>query len=216
VVVVQNGARTENKSLRRAGVSVVGWGLNLGHGLGLDWGLRHVSTQYVLICDPDTVVISDRFRREIMNRLERFGVCGIVISEQSQHQRYHPICVAFETRIWKSGGWSMEPADDSDKDVGWALTDTLGGLLPPAVLPRTRGGHNGAVWAESFSNTYGVARIRNIPEGGTIDGYSRERVRRYHSRWSAWADLVALGSATVEDFPEPEPYPESNITGAGT
>src|SRR5690349_18950114 len=61
VVVVQNGEVAGNRRLRSMGnVIAVNRGFNVGHGLGLDWGMRQVSTQYTLICDPDAAILSGR------------------------------------------------------------------------------------------------------------------------------------------------------------
>jgi hypothetical protein len=206
VIVVQNGHHGRNGDLRAAGLNVVGGGLNIGHGLALDLGMRRVQTEYVLISDPDAIVINPRFRTELISRLEQFGVCGIVISEQREHQRYHPICLAFETRLWKQGGWSLRDGNGFDRDVASELTDRLGGVDQDALLLRTRGGWNGVAWADCFSNTYGSSRIRGLSDDERLDGCPVRHLREYHDRWNDWAERVAAGDAGVADFPEPIPF----------
>lgn len=203
VVVVQNGPRRNNRRLRASGARVVGFGANVGHGLALDWGLRAVRTQYVLICDPDSLIVSDRFEREIKRRLRHHGVAGVVISDHWEHQRYHPICTAFDVHLWKKHTWSMEADWTVPYDVGGELTRHLGGLEAEAVLPKTQEAvlGRGAVWAEGFSNIYGVSRIRDLPDEAVVDGFPVGDMRAYHRSWIAWADAVAAGRAGLAAFP---------------
>jgi len=201
MVAVQNGPRRNNAELRRAGWTVAGLCSNLGHGLALDWGLRHVDTEYVLICDPDTVIVDAAFVDELMPRLQRYGVCGLVISDKPEHQYYHPICTAFRTEFWKRSDWSMNVDWSRGWDAGTALTDYLGGVEVEAVLPLTRRSKvHGALWANCFSNIYGASRARDTDDD-QLDGRPIELVRAYHHRWRAWADEVAAGSAGVDEFP---------------
>jgi glycosyltransferase involved in cell wall biosynthesis len=202
MIAVQNGARSNNGALRRAGWKVVGFGRNLGHGLALDWGLRHVKTEFVLICDPDAVIVNSGFIGEVFPRLRHHGVCGLVISERADHQRYHPICTAFRTALWKDGDWSMR-ADRSRRgwDVGTALTEQLGGVNSGAVLPMTRPSKvHGVLWANGFSNIYGASRARDT-RADELDGRPIELVRAYHRRWREWAEEVAAGTAGADEFP---------------
>lgn len=209
VIVVENGPWRDGRRLRRAGLRVAGFRSNLGHGLALDWGLRLVRTQYVLICDPDAIIVNGDFASEIFSRLHRFGVAGVVLSQEPSHQRYHPICTAFDANLWRGNPWSME--DTPEYDVGGALTRFLGGLEPRALLPWTAGGWNGSLWANCFSNTYRMARVAGLPDDALMDGMSVAAIRRYHRRWTEWAELVVAGRADETDFPAPvaadEPAP---------
>jgi hypothetical protein len=204
VVVVQNGARRNNRVLRRAGFTVRGFATNLGHGRALDWGLRSVTTQYVLICDPDSFILTEEFRTQVMERVTRFGVAGILVSEAPFHQYYHPICLAFETRLWKQSAVSfIDGPQRSDRpyDVGAAFTTHVGGIVPGALIPETQRGIAGHVFGGSFTNTWGASRI-TLPENSeTIDGRSAEVTRGYHVRWNEWVDRVAAGRDDVTGFP---------------
>jgi hypothetical protein len=201
MVAVQNGPRRNNAALRRAGWSVVGMGTNLHHGLALDWGLRKVETEYVLVCDPDTVIVNAAFIEELMPRLARFGVCGLVIGDRPDLQYYHPICTACRTEVWTQGKWSMGPDWSRGWDAGAALTEVLGGVEPDAVLPLTLPSEvAGVLWANSFSNIYGGSLVRDTDKAAMY-GRPIEQVRAYHRRWRAWADEVAVGSAGADEFP---------------
>lgn len=212
VIVVQNGDVADSARLAMPGVRVIGRGINIGHGRALDLGLRKVRTQYVLICDPDSVIFDVRFVSEVRSRLGSAGVAGIVISEQQEHQRYHPICTAFDVSLWKQGCWSMQHNTRPDGsyvwDVGGALTQQLGGLNAAAVLPLTKGSGYGQVFADSFSNTYGVSQLQNLRDDDEFYGRSVRAARTYQARWFAWADRAAGGQSGLQDFPlweEPEP-----------
>ena len=207
IVVVQNGPRSNSRRLRDEGIEVRGFNRNIGHGTGLDWGLRYVQTEYVLVCDPDSFILDRRFRDEVMGRLLAHGVCGIVVSDEPKHQYYHPVCTALETRLWKEAKWSFEPDYASScvpNDVGHELTRHLGGIEPDALLPRSRTGYGGAIYADSFTNTWGMSRIRieDHHVDGHIDGRPLELSARWIAEWVAWVDRVAAGADDASGFPD--------------
>ena len=202
VVVVQNSRG--RRKCRRAGLTNRGFGLNLYHGPALDWGMRSVVSEYVLICDPDCVIINERFVQEVRSRLADHGVAGVRISKFPQHAYYHPICLAFPTRLWKEGRWSLD-ADwnrTPPNDAASALTHELGGLNPAALLPKTHSNAHAYVYADCFSATFAGARVAEYDEGDVMDGHASVSDRiRYHALWRAWADRVVEGRASVEEFP---------------
>jgi hypothetical protein len=205
VVVVQNGSTAGNHRFRQLGARCVGLGMNIGHGLGLDLGLRHVRTEFALIADPDSVIVSDRFSSEVLGRASAYGACSI------EREYYHPVCLVFPVSLWKDRPLSFEEDYAAGRDVAARLTDVLGCVAPGSQLRLTRAAplpHSpawrnacyGQVWSEVFSNTYGVAR-KQLPGTVEIDGYPLDQVEEYHGRWANWADAVVAGRATVDDFP---------------
>lgn len=203
VVVVQNGSRRANAGLRPRS-RCVGWGLNLGHGLALDLGMRQVRTEYTLICDPDSIICSSNFPAEVIGRVERHGVASI------EREYYHPICLCFPTELWKTGSWSFQEDWSNGLDVAGQLTRELGGVQPEAQLrltrqapepdgPAWRGSSYGQVWSEVFSNTYAVSRKHTV--GSEIDGNPTADVERYQELWARWADALVAGRETLEEFP---------------
>jgi hypothetical protein len=214
VVVVQNGVASANRALRKEGAKVVGLHCNLGHGLGLDWGMRQVQTQYTLICDPDTAIISPRFREEVLDRVAKYGVAAT----DNGSSIYHPICLCFETRLWKTIPFSFEQQwyRPPGWDVAGALTyEVLGGLREDALVPRTRSAgpplpssrsgtvhYYGDVFGDVFSNTFCMSRKVLEPSRLDFDGWSRRDLDLYHETWRGWVSAVIEGSATVDDFPK--------------
>lgn len=210
VVVVQNGSVAARRELRSERISrCVGGGVNFGHGLGLDYGMRQVSTQYTLICDPDSAVVDPGFRQEILARVELAGAASI----DNGAAFYHPVCLAFSTDAWKRNAISFEERWP-DWDVAGQLTDLLGGLRPDGLLPRTRAagpplastraGHvhfYGEVYGDVFTNTYGMSRKVAEPAKTDFEGWPREEIDAYHRRWRAWASAVVDGTGRLEDFP---------------
>jgi len=205
VVVAQNGALRDNRRLRSENVRCVGRGINIGHGLGLDLGLRHVRTEYAFVADPDSVILNDRFGPEVLQRVQAHGACSI------GRDYYHPVCLVFPVGLWKGRPLSLEEDYQAGLDVAARLTDVLGGVAPGSQLeltraapvpysPQWRGACYGQVWSEVFSNTYAMAR-KLAPGTEDLDGYPRGAHDEYHRRWAAWADGVVAGSTTVEDFP---------------
>jgi len=213
VVVVQNGPSADNHLLRKEGAKVVGLRYNLGHGLGLDWGMRYVQTQYTLICDPDTAIIGAKFLEEVLPRVRRYGAAAV---DNGCHF-YHPICLCFETNLWKTRPFSFEHKWYSDPcwDVAGALTyEILGGLKQGALIPRTRSAglplpssragtvhYYGDVFGDVFTNTYCVSRKVFEPDRQDFDGWSRAELDDYHAAWRQWVAAVTAGTATVADFP---------------
>lgn len=209
VVLVCNGPRADVWKLASVGATVVTAGVNLHHGLGLDFGMRYVRTRHTLICDPDTVILSPSLWPDLLSRVGRFGAASI----DNGAAYYHPACLAFETRRWKESELSLEeqwPAHD----VAGALTRAVGGLQDGALLPRTRAGgpalastrpgrvhHLGEIYADAFSNTYCLARKAAEPDRADFDGWSRETLDRYHERWRAWADGIVDGGESLDGFP---------------
>ena len=213
VVVVQNGSSRNNEKLRAVGARCVSTGSNLGHGLGLDVGMRFVKTQYTLICDPDTIILGPRFREEILSRLAKFDVAGV----KNGSAFYHPICVAFATQLWKTQAFSFEQRWHKEPhfDVGGALTyEVLGKLEPEALLPRTRSagpplpsGQHGAVhyygdvFGDVFANTYCMSRKIREPDRNDFDGWSRAELDAFHVAWKRWVAGIVEGREGVDEFP---------------
>jgi hypothetical protein len=217
VVVVQNGPRRNNKVLRAHGIRVVGFGRNLRHGPALDWGMRKVTSKYVLICDPDTFILNDRFRDEILERLDVFGVAGIVVSGEPKHRYYHPICTALATRVWKTSSWSFRDHLDSAElpnDVGYQLTRHLGGLEPDAIIPISRRGYAGQVIAECFTHTWAMSRAQRLTGALAVDGRPVDANRSWQDEWVAWVDRIAAGLDDVEGFPSWWPDEQSRRVAA--
>ncbi len=214
VVVVQNAEWKQNNRLRALGnVTTVNFGRNLGHGLGLDIGMRRVSTQYTLICDPDAAIVSSRFSEEVLSRVAKHGVASV----DNGCAFHHPICLCFETRLWKTRPisflecWHKPPG----WDVGGQLTyDVLGGLKPGGLMPRTRSAgpplpsaregmvhYYGEVFGDVFSNTYCVSRMKGEPDRQDFDGWSRSELTNYHEQWRGWVESIVRGAQSVEQFP---------------
>jgi hypothetical protein len=217
VVVVQNGCCSGNAKLRSLGnVRIVNRGYNLGHGLGLDWGMRSVSTEHTLICDPDTAIVSKGFKGEVLPRVKEFGAAAV---DNGCHF-YHPICLCFETRLWKTIPFTFE--HEWHKKPGWdvagALTyEVLGGLKVGALIPRTRAAgaplpssrvgtvhYYGDVFGDVFTNTYCMSRKKFEPEREDFEGWTRAELDIFHERWREWIEGILEGSMTMEDFPGPE------------
>jgi hypothetical protein len=210
VVIVQNGSLAANRRLRsQPAVRCVGWGLNLGHGLGLDYGMREVSTEYTLICDPDSAIVDAGFREQVISRVDQLGAASI----DNGARFYHPVCLAFRTELWKTNSISFEERWP-DWDVAGELTELLGGLRDEALLPRTRSAgsplpsaragrvhYYGEVYGEVFSNTYGMSRKVADPAKVDFEGWSRDEIDAYHDRWRTWASWMVEGAACLDDFP---------------
>lgn len=202
----------ENSGPPRAlpGARVRGLWVNLHHGLGLDFGLRFVGTQYVVIADPDSIVTSERFWPTVRALVDTYGAASIDIG--STH--YHPMLLAFRTDVWKHGRFTMQADWERGWDVAGALTDALGGMSDEANLPRTYGAgrripstrpgkqhYVAEVYADIYSNTLGASRISvGTKEFGVEEG-PLDAFHELHMRWRAWADAVVAGRATVDDFP---------------
>jgi hypothetical protein len=212
VVVVQNGSTHGNSRLREAGARVVNHGLNLGHGLGLDLGMRQVRTEYTLICDPDSAIIGAGFAPEMVGRTRRFGAAAV----DNGCTFYHPICLMFRSERWKTTTLSFEERWHKPPywDVAGELTHMLGGLKHESLIPRTRcagpalssgrtgtAHYYGDVFGDVFTNTYCVSRKVFEPDRHDFDGWSREELDRYQTAWRAWIGAILDDRATVEDFP---------------
>ncbi len=215
VVVVDNSpSRTSRRALAESARYATA-GVNLNHGLGLDFGMRLVETEYVLVCDPDTAIVSPTFREELVSRLHAHGVAAV----DTGNPHYHPLCVAFRTEHWKRGGFSFEQRWPY-WDVGGELTHLLGGVDPAALIPKSRsfgtplpsaaGGdgmhHLGEVYGDVFTSVYLSARLVAEPDRVDFDGWSRSTAVAYHQRWERWVDAVLDGSADCTDFPTDDPF----------
>jgi hypothetical protein len=203
MIAVQNYDRSRNPALRRAGYKVAGFGSNVGHGLGLEWGLQRVRTEYVLVCDPDSILLPG-FADEALTRLRTHGICGVILSDAIEHQRYHPVCLAFRMSLWHAGGWSMI-GNWPQWDVAEQLTQRHGlnraALLPIVKATGKETGGGGVLWGNVASAVFGSSRLPDVPPGGEMYGVDADRMKDYHRRWRAWADDVAAGTAGAEGFP---------------
>ncbi len=213
VVVVQNGPSDSNPNMERLGAKVVSARQNLGHGTGLDWGMWYVQTKYVLVADPDTLIVNKSLPNLMLERVKKWGVASI----DNGCSFHHPICLAFETRLWKENLISMEASwtPSTNWDVAGALTyRILGGLQESALLKRTRTSGTqlpssrpgtthgiGDVYEDCFSNTYCMSRLSYEPNRMDFDGWSREELQQYHRQWEAWAEGVLNDEKCVADFP---------------
>lgn len=201
--------RNSPARLRIEGVRNVGIGLNIGHSYALDLAMRDVQTEFTLVCDPDTMITSSSFFEHVRQRIRHLGVVGA----DSHHAIFHPQCLAFRTEFWKRGGFSFLERWPW-WDVAGELTNLVGGIRAEALLPLTASGGRpqkgvradtantlGQVFAESFTATQFLTRVRRRPHQLQFDGWSREEVERYHLRWSAWCDRILADEATLADFP---------------
>jgi hypothetical protein len=205
VVVVANSGLPR----RLPGARVVGVGRNLLHGIGLDFGMRFVSSEYVLICDPDSIIVGDMWA-QIKPRVDAYGIASI----DNGAPWYHPICIAFRTETWKENPLSFQHNWERGFDVAGELTAHFGGLEERALLPRTRGAgppllsdrpgkfhHVAEVYADSFSNMIGGSRVLFGQEAfGNHEGDIRW-IRGYQDRWRSWADAYLADEATLDGFP---------------
>jgi hypothetical protein len=211
IVIVQNSGFPLEWRVR--GARVVSVGSNLHHGLGLDFGLRFVSTEYVLICDPDTMIVGDLWS-ELRPRLQRFGVAGIDISAPF----YHPICLAFRTELWKESTVSMREDWSRGFDVGRALTPLLGGVQDGALLPRTRSAgppiqswradrhhYVAEVYADVVTNTLGGTRAAEGPGAFGEEEGPYDEIVRIQQLWRDWADAYLVDRSTLDEFPSKAP-----------
>ena len=211
VVAVDNSpSRANRAAFGRLGARYVTTGANLGHGLGLDFGMRFVETEFVLVCDPDTAVVSPAFARAVRSRLELWGIASV----DSGNPFYHPLCVAFRSEHWKRGGFSFLQRWPY-WDTGGELTHLMGGVEPQALIPRTRsagaplksafGGDGehflGELHGDCFTNTYLTARLVAEPDRDDFDGWSRSAATEFHRSWNAWVEGILDGTATLEGFP---------------
>lgn len=124
VVVVENRSWTDRKYLNRttSDAVVLGGFADLHHGLGLDWGLRKVNTEYVLICDPDSIIASPSFWPRVRQLVDEYDIGSI----DNGATQYHPVCLAFRSETWKRQPLSMEQQWEQGWDVGGALTAHFG------------------------------------------------------------------------------------------
>jgi hypothetical protein len=213
VHVVENG--NHSGSVRAAADAYVRTPGNLHHGLGLDWGMRSVSTEWTLVCDPDAAVISADFLPTIRALADAGkGVAGI----ESAHTIYHPICLLFRTEFWKGGGFSFRERWPWF-DVAGELTAIVGGRDPDTLLKRTKvaGPRFPAfpiylieVYEHVFTNTYVGARIRTDETDEWL-GLPRDVVRPVHEAWSNWVDGVLAGTESPHELPLPEVEPDMRI-----
>src|SRR6185437_14223696 len=179
------------------------------HGLGLDYGLRFVRSEYTLVCDPDSAIVAPTFHEELLARIAAAGAVSI----DNGAAFYHPVCLGFRSELWKQNRISFEQRWPH-WDVAGELTAHLGGLRDDALLPRTRAAgpplasarpghahHYGEVYAYAFTNTYCMSRKAAEPENHDFDGWARAELNAYHLRWQGWVDDLLAGRATIDDFP---------------
>jgi hypothetical protein len=162
--------------------------------------MRLVTTEYVLICDPDSVVVAPSARDVLRRHLELAGVAGFETGGM-----YHPALVAFPTRLWKQQRFSFE-GHYPGPDVGAELTTALGGITEEGLLRCTQAAPVdnyglGQLWEDSFSTMWGGTAVRL--GRGLTKGYAGtdEEIADYHRRWNAWADEVAYGDGGPDGFP---------------
>ncbi len=176
---------------------------NLHHGLGLDYGMRKVTSEYTLICDPDSAIISPEFATKMTQLAANKGVAGI----ESAHWIYHPICLLFRTEFWKMGGFSFK-----EKwpwyDVAGELTVIARGREPETLLNRTKVAgprfkypiYLIEVYEDLFTNTYLGSRV-NSDEVDEGLGLPRSVVKPLHTQWEHWVDSIVSGAAKATEFP---------------
>jgi len=177
---------------------------NLQHGLGLDYGMRKVETEYTLICDPDTAILSSEFAPRMIELAAKRGISGV----GSNHDIYHPICVLFRTEWWKHGDFTFVQ--------NWPWWDVAGGLTalhsgrdPETVLKRTRIAGPRLRWPiylvevyeDLFTNTHFVSRLNSDEGDDEHIGIPRSLIEPIHRAWRSWVDAVVAGETVPSDFP---------------
>jgi hypothetical protein len=215
VIVVDNAPRRGTKTAFEAlGARYLTAGVNLNHGPGLELGMRFVDTQYTLVADPDTAILSGEFFDAIRTRIGEHDVASV----DTGTAYYHPLCVAFPTELWKYGGFSFQ-ARWPFWDVGGELTKLVGPVEQSALIPKRRsygapldaalGGHDvhylGEVYDDVFTSTYLAARLAAEPDRDDFDGWSRTDAVDFHERWGQWVDDVLAGRSAVDAFPASTP-----------
>jgi hypothetical protein len=144
------------------------------HGLGLDCGMRFVSTEYALICDPDAVIVGEplvgpeaaasgprrrlyRHQRAVLS----FDLYGV------SHPRCGSCNVVSLRQDWSRGF-----------DVARALTPLFGGVMPAALLPPTRAAAGGiGSWRPDEVHCVAEISFRGGSQQhyGRLKGCSRDR-----------------------------------------
>jgi len=207
-VIVEN-SRHDARIASIPGVKYIRPFGNLHHGLGLDYGMRQVETEFTLICDPDSAIIGPDFANRMITLAGKKGIAGI----ESAHWIYHPICLLFRTEWWKAGGFSMQ-----EKwpwyDVAGEITVLNQGRDPDTLLNRTRIAgprfkypiYLIEVYEDLFTNTYLGSRISSSESDEQL-GLPRSLVQPLHGQWERWVGDIIEGAATPADFPfEPAVY----------
>ncbi|HEY3999061.1 MAG TPA: hypothetical protein VGO93_09370 [Candidatus Xenobia bacterium] len=198
VVVVENGVRAAEIAAVGRIAYVKPWA-NLHHALGLDYGMRHVKTEWTLVCDPDACIIHPDFKPRLHQLAQTKGVAGI----DSGHAIYHPICLFFKTEWWKTGGFSFLHRWPW-WDVAGELTHLVGGRDPATLLKRTRVAgprfrdpiYLVEVYEDLFTNTYLGSR-RHTVESDDHLGMPRDVVLPLHDQWAGWVSRVVDQRITV-------------------
>lgn len=212
VVVVENGER--DSAVRDVADEYLTPRGNLHHGIGLDYGMRAVTSEWTLVCDPDSAILSPEFlpRMQSLASAGR-GVAGI----ETAHSIYHPICLLFRTQFWKNGGFSF-PERWPWWDVAGELTAIVGGRDPATLLRRTTVAgprfqypiYLVEVYEDLFTNTYLGARIRTDETDEQL-GLPRDVVRPVQEQWAGWVDAVLDDRARPGDFPLPRETPDLSV-----
>ncbi len=212
VVIVENSARS-GAIEGLPGVTYLRPFDNLHHGLGLDYGLRHVTSEYTLICDPDSAILSSDFAPHMLELAKKKGIAGI----ESAHWIYHPICLLFRTEWWKAGGISMQ-----EKwpwyDVAGELTVLNQGRDPETVIKRTRIAgprfrfpiYLIEVYEDLFTNTYLGSRLHSEESDEEL-GLPRKIVQPLHTKWESWVDGVIVGNLKPSEFPFEEAVLDTRV-----
>ena len=91
-LIIENSNYFENKKEiedQFSDVEILCTGLNLGYGGGNNYGLKHVSTKYALILNPD-IICSDSFFLNIKKYLEGNIDFSLIGSIYEEHTNYKP------------------------------------------------------------------------------------------------------------------------------
>ena len=198
-LVVDNGSsdRTEDLLAAHPNVDAIRLARNLGHGPGIDIGILHAETEFVIVLDIDAFPIDDGWAERVIEPLRQ----GATLAGVHVHRNYvHPSLLAMRrrdfirlNRSFRKIGRFPEPGGvprDLFMDVAEALSHVAvleKGAAALSYVPTTstRGpGMIGTVYADcvyhNWATTHGDAATRRVAAAAWREAIARYRPDHPH------------------------------------
>jgi glycosyltransferase involved in cell wall biosynthesis len=157
---------------------------NVGHGRGLDHGIRQARFKYVLVLDADAHIQRTGWDEDILNLYwqdngTRLVAAGGGDPNAPNPKPIHACFQFFEREFFLGNGLSFIPGqyDVGRKnyydvlDLGYKVVRVMAG---PKFYPDTYGDEYYIEGRPTFFHQWYSSRMSKVPAGGKVDNYSKE------------------------------------------
>jgi len=116
IVIVDNDSKDDSVAWLKSrwDVKAVMLNTNIGHGAGLDLGLKHVSNRFCLVLDIDAHIMRRHWDYDLLDVYNSNGDIRLIAAKGGEAKPVHPCVMFFEAEFFREHNLSFIPADGYD------------------------------------------------------------------------------------------------------